>query len=406
MSAEYVPAFIRDYLEFTADSEPCEAFRLWSCIAILSAACESRLILRYGIKQFLLNKYVILAGSSGSRKSEAIGQALRVYTKVEGLAVSPDAVTERSIKDCIQYDKDERGNLVERIKSCQLSDQEEPFEYHSILLQAPELKDFIGKSQEGIIPFLTRIYDSDFSDEWHYQTGHMGSVRLKRPSIAILGGTTVEWLSESLPASAIGGGFTARCHFILGKLARKVPFPQSSDAYVRQEQKMISHLRAIAQRSGYINWSPQAADWFTEWYQNFEPPLDCDPVMVPWYARYQVHLMKVAAISVVADFRKHLLIEVKDLEWADKELKKIAKNMHMVFGGIGSNKLANVQSKLEQLLKESKRPVTKSQLFKQLRRDASPMDITKLLDEMVRAGMVRTKIVRGQAGYYIAKEEL
>ena len=401
MAESYQPQFIQEYMQYTEDSEPPEQFRLWSAIAIISAACESRFILTYGMKKFLLNKYIILVGPSGCRKSEAIGQALRLYAQVEGLDMSPDAITERSLKDCIQFDTDQRGNQVERLKSCQMPGHDEPYEYHSILIQAPEFKAFFDVARGSIIPFLTRIYDSDFSDRWHYQTGHFGAVSLKNPSVTILGGSTIEWLTEALPASAIGGGFTARCHFIYASSFKKKSFPQADPSLIPLEKKLVGYLRAIANRAGYIGWLPKASKWYASWYESFETPLDCDPMLVPWYARYQVHLMKLAAISVVADFRKSLLIEVKDLLWAKELLDTAVQKMHLVFGGIGTNKLASVQSRLEALLKESSEPLTKPELFKIFYRDASPIELAKLLEELAKAGIIGTKIYKGQTAYYL-----
>ena len=387
-----LPAFFEEYLEYARDTECAEEFNLWCAISAVGALAQPKLWLWYGSKRILLHQYICLVAPSGHRKSESIDVLMRIINMLDDIPTAPDRITERSILDCLAR------NLKEDV---QVEGQSQTINYCSMYIVAPEFASLFEARNMNVLTFLTRIYDSK-EGIWSYVTGHMGEVHIERPSVSILAGSTPEWLAEMMPHSAIGGGFTNRFHFIYNEEPlKRVAFPQSGPNVEKRVRRCAAFLRHIQQRTGEIQWTPKAMDFYRQWYESLEPP---NPAAITrgWEARLPFFLLQLSAIACLADDRKQLLLEPHDLEWALSTLLRVKTYIKQCFDCIGRNPLATVQNQLLKLLrKRGDKGVLRSEIFFTFSRDIQPFELKQLLAELLNSNIVEVRRTGAGLRYYI-----
>ena len=389
-----IPAFFHEYLEYSRDTECAEEFNLWCAISAVGALAQPKLWLWYGSKKILLHQYICLVAPSGHRKSESIDVLMRVINMLDDVPTAPDRITERSILDCLAR------NLKEDVE---IEGQTQTMNYCSMYIVAPEFASLFEAKNMNVLTFLTRIYDSK-EGIWSYVTGHMGEVHIERPSVSILAGSTPEWLSEMMPHSAIGGGFTNRFHFIFNdQPLKRVAFPQSGLEVAKRMRKCASFLTKIQNRTGEINWTPKAMDFYRDWYENLPTP---NPASITrgWEARLPFFLLQLSAIACLANNRPQLLVHREDLEWALDTLQRVRGYIKQSFDCIGRNPLATVQNKLLKLLRDrGERGVLRSDIFYTFSRDVQPFELKQILHELQTSNIVTVRRTGVGLRYYITE---
>lgn len=150
---------------------------------------------------------------------------------------------------------------------------------HSIIY-AEELASFITKQRymESLIPYLTELLNYKAFVEKRSHTHDI--LRMENPSTVVLGGSTVDWLQEQLPDSAVGGGFLPRFLIVYEEFKwRKIALPAQSLSkaqkialsYMREES-FERFLGIVLNAAGPIPFSDfGVADVYTYWYSQHTP---------------------------------------------------------------------------------------------------------------------------------------
>jgi len=336
----YEPAFIRRYLQYTENTEPAEVFRRWVAISLVAAAAERKLWVWYGAYKVCLHQFIMLAGPSGARKTTAIDDGVALLDGLE-VKTSADSITRESLM----------LEMQDSLKESEIPGAKEPLKHNSLFAIAREFFSFFRSQDTDFLRWLVGIYDGKHG-MWTYKTKHGDPCALINPCLNFLAATTTEGLGESIPQSAIGSGFTARIHFIYAPHREKsCDFPQSDPSLAAVKDELKGFLNAINQRCGEINWTSEAKEYYSNWYKNFKVPDDLDPSIRSWYERYSNFIIRLAGISCIADARKSLLIDKKDILWAKQQLDRIAATMPIVFSSLGQSRIAGVQKEILDFIK-------------------------------------------------------
>jgi hypothetical protein len=208
-----------------------------------------------------------------------------------------------------------------------------------ITLVASELGNLLNPSDREAVDLMITLWDGKKKVE--KVTKGSGSDTIEAPWINLIGCTTPSWISENIPASMIGGGFTSRCLFIYTEKKEKlVAYPKFSiPRDILEVRKWLIHdLEYISLNLvGEFVLTPEAIVWGTDWYNRlWDGTLKGleDERFSGYIARKQTHMHKLAMV-LAASRRDELTIEADDLALADQMLTNLEGDMQQVFSRIG-----------------------------------------------------------------------
>lgn len=308
--------WVETYLHYGESQESPQPFHLWCGLSTIAAALERRIWLDKGYYKLYPNVYVILVGGSASvRKSTAIGLSRGLF--VEALPFS-----------CVFSQKITTEALISTLNGQHKKTQES-----CGYVVADELSVFLGSGarDSGLIQILTKLYDCTNFD---YHTVGRGEELCDKPCCNMLGGTTPEWMKYSLPEHSVGGGFTGRVVFVYQlKSDKRIAFPQLSNSQKEAKKDLLHDLQCMASLKGTFSLSPQAINWYDDWYQMVFDPDVADVSLRGYFARKHDTLLKVAMLMAVSRGRRYVIEEadVTDaLEAINENEKHLAEIMRWI----------------------------------------------------------------------------
>ena len=198
-------------------------------------------------------------------------------------------------------------------------------EYHTLTIVADELSAFMHEYDNGLIAGLTKFYDcSEYS-----QGRRVGDIRIKieRPQLTILSGSTPSNLIHFLPDWAWEQGFTSRV-FLIYSDDRPI-IDVFATKFRSMPTDMVHDLEIISKIAGQFGWSEEWARAMHNWKLAKFDPAPSHPKLKHYNSRRFAHMIKLSMISSV-DRGNSLSLEKADfnraLGWlieAELEMPKI-----------------------------------------------------------------------------------
>lgn len=308
------------YLAYTAESESPEEYHLWVGISAIAGALRRRVFFDMGYFLLYPNMYVVLVGPPGRcKKSTAMRVGRQMLGQVPGLEFTTDSVTrERLIQDLTQAHKDGQSAMT---------------------AYSSEFASMLTSSGMDMVVFLTDIFDCP--TEWSHKTKAGGTNKIKQPFLNLIAATTPAWISTAMPLDTVGIGLTSRIIFCFQDTPRiKPPFPELSEAQIMLSDMLIRDLTAISVMEGQFTLTPDAKQWYTEWYTEHiqQPNVTGDPRLSGYFERKPMHLLKLAMI-VSASLKNETVLTLEDMQLAMGLFDKVEKWMPKVFASVGKNPL-------------------------------------------------------------------
>lgn len=176
---------------------------------------------------------------------------------------------------------------------------------HSIIL-ASELANFFSKEKysEGMIPYITDLLDLSPTSVRTKSGGKRQTI--EEPAVAIMGGSTKEWLQDQLPSTAAAGGFLPR-FFIIKEdhKGQRVPDPNramSPRQRIKLEQERAdvfgSFQYLVTSHVGLVDFDDySASDVYGLWYQTYRADTG---ILSPFAARAGVHVLRMSLLLAVS----------------------------------------------------------------------------------------------------------
>lgn len=247
------------------------------------------------------------------------------------------------------------------------------------LVFASELANFFSKAKymEDMIPYVTQLLDYEESVE--RRTRSSGLLTVKAPSVAIVGGSTVEWLQGQLPDSAASGGFLAR--FLIVKEDHKSQrVPDSRAMFSRSKWIEIENLRLqchkdferiVGQFEGRMIWRDfSASDAYGIWYQTQVPATGH---LSPFSARAGEFVLRLGMLIALSCEREYILdtdidSAIKLYDFATAKLQQV-----VVPYSPAGKLIANV------LLAIGQRPMHLHELARAMRNSATAQDVERII---------------------------
>lgn len=385
--------WIADYLHYTRWQESPSLFHFWCAVAVIGAALRRDTYFDKGFYKVVPNHYVVLVAPAGRcRRSVATRIAIDLLRASESTLIITEKATPEALVEVLEFggthEKESGRNLIKQ-DACGI-------------VHAPELSVFLGRQtyNEGLIAILTTLYDSP--DHWEYLTRTKGKVKLQNVALSILGASAPDWLADSLPAVAFGGGFMSRIIFCyLEDTDRVVAFPKSDPS---EREMLVGGLRGIADCNGPVLMTREALQWYEEWYIRTKDVIPEDMKLSGYYERKQDHLIRLAICLNVAAGRGLEMNEVV-LQDALRYLERIEPSLPAAFRQIGATSLGRDH---ERMLSQLMRAGGRIEMRSWIRMNTSWMDKRRFIqavDTLLGAGHIE-KIEDGPRTFFVAKKRL
>lgn len=344
---------LREYLALVDSSESPRAYHVWSLISMASASMRRRTWVSLGgVGSILPNQYVILIGPPALRKSSAITM-VEQFTWPAGVKLGPGDTSGQRHGLMVAFMGTRRfapnpkrleailplpASLedVANLDTDMIADSLPKGEVNSdIYLMSKELSRLIMNQDRGMIDFLTDLYDGESVD---YQT-KQGSIKIKKPSLNLLGATTPTSLASCMPRGASDHGILSRIIFVYSSTPyRDLPRPAPYGPKELEFKERLEHrLTKTAEYEGPFTETDGAASLYDSLY-TYRPRI-LDSRFNGYAGRRAIHLRKLmlclAALRTTGDQK---IIE-SDVQLAHDILALTEKEMSHALMALGGNQL-------------------------------------------------------------------
>ncbi len=264
------------------------------------------------------------------------------------------------------------------------------------LMVSTELSVFITASQFSIT-CLSDLWDCK-EGIYQYGTRGKGEWNLNNPFVTLIGASAQDWLVKSVPADAVGGGFTRRVNFVFASTKeKKVPWPSKNGS--QGTQNLVEDLRAISQLSGEFTFTREARPSFEGYYLACEPNDFDDEATVVYKTSKWANAAKLA-MCISASRGDSLEISKEDFELAIVKTEEVVDDLKIVFRSVGESPLVSATAKVLNFI-EKQGYASRQEILSVNWRHISDLDLDRVIMTLREANIIAEKY-RGKATYYYA----
>lgn len=388
MTQRNFPDWIAAYLDYTKFSEAPTKFHFWTAVSVIAGALRRRVWIDQGYFQWIPNFYIVFVSPPGIvSKSTTADIGMSLLRAVPGVKFGPNSLTWQSLTK----------NLGESTEGIEMPDGE-IYPMSAITIVAGELGSLLNFEDREMIDVFVDLWDGR-KGLWHRQTKMSGEDKIQNPFVNIIGCTTPAWVKRNFDRYLLGGGFTSRTIFVYGSEKRQLEaYPGDRIAnlgpdFEATKLKLIQDLEQIAQMLGNFSLTPAAKEWGRAWYaKHYDRYKSTDPNdegMTSFLARKQTQMHKLGMVLSAAK-RSNMLIDEKDLEFADKILDSVEHDLPEVFGRIAERDEVQDAVAIVQILAVRKR-VERSALYRMVFNRMSSHQFDLAVMSLVNAGKAQVK---------------
>ena len=219
----------------------------------------------------------------------------------------------------------------------------------------------------------------------------------------MLGASTKDWLRTSIPAEAIGGGFTSRVIFVFEDAPSKlILFPEDQKHDQQRKDDLIHDLELIRKIYGQVVFSPKAIQLSWDWYQS-ESCVIHEEKVDGYFGRKHDTMFKVATILSISE-SSELIVHEHHIESALKLLERNEKHLNTVMESVTSTSFGGNTDKVFQIVKKFRR-LSHADLLQKCWRYATATEIAEMIKTLVESGEIKQQLDSKNQRWYIRKEE-
>lgn len=348
-------------------SESPVSFHTFAAYFALSALVRRRvhvskkILGRYDVYPTL---YVMFVGPAGGpRKSTSMDDAVDLLDEIPSITMSADAPSKEI--------------LIKRIKDSPDS---------SIVIPSSEFAQFIMKSGYEMYDVLTNLFDN--RKRLSQDTFARDLELAEKPCGILLGCTTPDWIAENMPENVIGGGFASRVIFIYEPEVRRRKLFYDDVDYEKitrlREDLLHDAFDIVNNVAGECAFSPEAREFLGDWYDSGkyrDTANTANQRLDGYYNRKHIHVIKLAQLRSIAESNS-LILELRHIEQAIKDIELSEKTLPQVFKHIGKNEYVSDIERIRNYIME-KGKVERKELIREFLHVAGPDQLASLLGSVV-----------------------
>lgn len=361
--------WLQGYREYTDGTESPEIFHLWVALGTIASAAQRKILMDAGYYHVHSNMYIVLVSPPGrSRKSTALRIGKGILKGVPDWGQDIYFSTQASSV----------AALVKQMSAIPTK------EHQSLTAYSSELGSLLGSKSVEMTDFLVDIYDCD--PDWDKQTVGRGLEKIDRPWFNLLAATTPQWMGDNLSRTAIEGGFVSRTVFVFDDTRKRVAFPELTDEQRAIKKHLIHDLAQIAGLKGRFTFSPEAKEYYRDWYEKVGAQDNVDYRISGFYERKHIHVLKVAMAISLAESDK-LVLEARDIDVGIQLLTELEPGMRRAFSAVGKNVYSTDLERIKTQIQESG-GLTYKQLIAANIHSVDKEQLDKLLQTLIYMGDV------------------
>jgi hypothetical protein len=255
-----------------------------------------------------------------------------------------------------------------------------------------EIASLFRKHQNDLVNFLIQAYDC--SDSYEYRTKTAGRDRILRMCVNFIGGTTPDFMQETFDDALVNQGYSSRTFYIYGAKNRKSVFfrPELTEEQKQYRREISAHVKSLTRLYGQIKVTDETKLWLQDWIETFAANPDKrvarSPKMKAYYARMNIHIMKVA-MAIHFGETTDMFVPQSTFEEAIQILQREEVTMQLALTVGGNNPLAKTSAKVvEHLQSVGKRTFT--QLLAQFWEQVKKQELEEVLNFLQITDQIKT----------------
>jgi len=264
---------------------------------MVAATLEQRVYVVSGGDKLHANLYCALIGHPGTGKTRSIYRARDYYMTLEGAPMAPTSMSASSMIDALTKNK----------RTAMLPEPDGPIEYNSMYITADELSAFMKAYDEEAIGTMSAFYDPKAYGQTRRNNDL--NIKMKRPQLNLIVGTTPSNLLHYMPETAWEQGFTSRIIMVFSD-ERTIGDDFAPGVDTSLSPDLIHDLKSISGLVGQFKVTEEYRDCVNTWRKLGEPPVVSHPKLIHYGTRRRVHLYKLSMVSAIE--RSDLLVLTRD----------------------------------------------------------------------------------------------
>jgi hypothetical protein len=337
------------------------------------------------------NLYIFIVGHPGVGKNRIIRVAKRYLNEIPEFYFAPTSLTGAALVDTLAASK----RFIIRLP-------ETPLEYNCTTITAEELTAFMHKYDDEMVGLLSAFYDPD-----PYAQSRRGNnlrVKIDRPQVNLMSGTTPSNLVGLMPESAWDQGFTSRV--ILIHSDERIVGDDFAHEARGLDTDLAHDMKMIGMLNGEFKVTPEYRDAVNNWRALGEPPVVNHPKLLHYKTRRRVHLYKLSMVAA-ADRGDVLLLTKADFNRAMGWLLEAEQFMPDIFTAGSTGTDARAIDEIHHYIKVADRGegVPEHQIVNFARTRVPMNSILRVIEIMTASGQIesRGQDKKGQRWFKAAK---
>ncbi len=351
---------------------------------MLAATLEQRVWLTTSDRLYP-NLYTILVGHPGVGKTRTIMSGRKFLAELPEFHIAPTSMKMASLVDALQSAKRVVVNLSG------LAD-----EFNSMTLMVDEWTAFMHAFDDELVGGLTTFYDVVVPYE-HHRRGKDIRIKIARPQLSILAGSTPSNLIKFMPDFAWDQGFTSRVILVYSDER----FVGDDFAGIKRTLPagMIHDLKLIYSLQGEFTINDSFRTSVSDWRARGEHPQPTHPKLLHYTTRRRTHLYKLAMVSAV-DRGNGLELIGEDFQTALGWLMEAEVAMPAIFDAGAMHIDARVVDEVIDSMRRYGRPMAHHRLVHVVARLVPAHAVLKLVEIMWLSGRLK----KSEDGHYLPNE--
>lgn len=362
------PDFFAKYLAYAGGTEVPTIFNRWAAITGLSAWMGQECYFQFGNSRLFPNLYTMLIGESGTKKSTAIKQFVKLMRKAGYDSFSSEKTSkEKFLVDMAEGNFGQTANSLDILDRDLFSSSQGNSDYTPVMIAADEFNDFASANLMDFVSLLGVMWDWDSPAPYKVSTKGSANVLVQNPNITLLSGNTSSTLCRTFPPETIGQGFFSRLIFVHARPnGRRIAFPQEKPPEEADHLVMVlSELKG--KLSGRYKVSEKAMSALGSIYASYK---GLDDVRFKSYeSRRFTHLIKLVQVHAFADDSP--TIQFRHVVRANTVLLAAEHSMPEALGHFGMARNSEVIDKVMRILAETRKPMSFHDLCARMHGDVS-----------------------------------
>lgn len=384
-------AFVTEYMNYVQldSSEAPANYHRWACLSMLGAMLGRQVWLPFGSGRIYPNQYFMLMGPPATKKGTAINIAKDIMRGAGYARFAPD----RASKEAFVRSMKQMDTMEEDLE---LLTFDAPAESYIV---AGEFVDFLGQGDIGFLMTLTNLWDN--LPEYVHPKLTGKDVKVIKPTVNILAGSTATTFSIAFPPESLGTGTLSRILLIHGEASgNKIAWPTPPDDL--QKEMLIAHMKDVKLHMHGQYTITKAARDVGEYIYKHRIPV-ADERFNHYMERRHIHMIKLAMNLAASELR--MVIDVEDIIRGNTMLAMAEHVMPKALGTFGASRYSDATNKvidyiLRKFSRAGARPCTTPELWKIVSNDLNGMkELQDILVNLKLAEKIQTENIGGVLGY-------